>query len=171
MNAVAVFRQDLQWAHELLEMVMADVTPEQTRWLPPGIANPLGATYAHAVVAEDAVINGLLGGGTPLFASTWAGRSGVSEPQMVQTAEWSRNVKVDLPALREYAQAVYAASNNYLDSLIDEDLERTLNLSADGFGQKPVSWALTALVVSHLNNMAGKISVLKGIQGAKGYPF
>ncbi len=32
-------------------------------------------------------------------------------------------------------------------------------------------WVLNSLVVGHLNNMAGEISVLKGLQGSKGYPF
>jgi len=34
-----------------------------------------------------------------------------------------------------------------------------------------MAWALTALLVSHTNNMIGELSCLKGLQGAKGYPF
>lgn len=63
MDAISTLQDGLQWAHELLEMVMADVTPEQAHWQPPGIASPLGAIYAHAVLAEDAVINAMLKGG------------------------------------------------------------------------------------------------------------
>jgi hypothetical protein len=34
-----------------------------------------------------------------------------------------------------------------------------------------VAWVLSALVISHMNNMIGESAVLKGIQGAKGYPW
>ena len=171
MNAISVLQEGAQWAHEFLEMVTADVTPEQAHWCPPGIANPLGALYAHAVLAEDGVINGMLKGSAPLFASTWAGKTGVSDPQFQMTLEWAQGLKVDLPTFRQYAQAVYTATNDYLASLTDESLSRQIDLSNVGLGQKPLSWYLNALVISHLNNMIGEISCLKGLQGAKGYPF
>ena len=58
---------------------MTDVTPEQAHWIPPGVALPIGASYAHVVVGQDSVINGMLKGGAPLFASSWAGKTGLSE--------------------------------------------------------------------------------------------
>jgi hypothetical protein len=53
MDAITSHRQAFKWAAELLEMTMADVTAEQACWRPPGIANPLGATYAHALCDLD----------------------------------------------------------------------------------------------------------------------
>lgn len=171
MSAIAVLQEGTQWAHEFLEIVTADVTPEQAHWYPGGIANPLGAIYAHAVLAEDGVINGMFKGSAPLFASTWAGKTGISDPQFQMTLTWAQGLKVDLPTFRPYAQAVYTATNDYLASLTDESLCRQIDLSnAGGLGQKPLSWCLNALVISHLNNMIGEISCLKGLQGAKGYP-
>jgi hypothetical protein len=104
MKAISVLQEGTQWAHEFLEMVTADVTPEQAHWHPPGIANPLWAIYAHAVLAEDGVI-GMLKGSAPLFASTWAGKTGVSDPQFQMTLEWAQGLKVELPTFRQYAQA------------------------------------------------------------------
>jgi hypothetical protein len=43
--------------HQFLESTIADVTPEQAHWIPPGNAHPIGATYVHAIMAEDIVIN------------------------------------------------------------------------------------------------------------------
>ncbi len=171
MNAVEVIRQDIQWAHDLLELVMQDVTPEQSAWLPPGIANPLGAQYAHALLAEDAVVNQLLRGAQPLFESTWVNRTGVSIPQMEATPEWSRSVRVNLPEARTYAQAVYAATIEYLDALEDVDLDQVLDLTAQHLGHQTLGWSLVALVAGHIHNMAGEISCLKGLQGVSGYPF
>jgi hypothetical protein len=122
-------------------------------------------------LAQDAVINGMLKGGAPLFAGEWAGKCGVANPQHQITQEWAKELVVDLPTFKNYAQAVYAASNEYLASLASDDLSRELDLSNVGLGRRPLSWCINALVISHINNMAGEISCLKGLQGAKGYPF
>lgn len=171
MNGIDVHREAVGWASELLEMTVADVTGEQACWMPPGIANPLGATYAHAVCSVDVIVQSVLKGEAPLFATSWAGKTGVSQPQLASTYEWARSLQVDLPVLREYARAVYQNADAYLASLQEADLEQERDLSGAGLGVRTVSWVLTALLCSHLNNMAGEISVLKGLQGARGYPF
>lgn len=171
MNAIESHRVSLKWAAELLAMVTAEVTEEQAAWQPPGTANPLGAQYAHAVCGTDAIINMLLRGQAPLYDSTWAGRTGVSQPQMQATEEWARSVEVSVPALQEYARAVFADADAYIASLSEDDLVVKHDLSASGLGTQTVDWMLSALVTGHVNNMAGEISCLKGLQGAKGYPF
>lgn len=177
MDAIELLRLQLDFAHQVIEGTMADVTPEQAQWMPTGVATPLGASYAHVVTSEDLVINGMLKQAAPMLATTWAGRYGVSEPmplpgpEWVNYATWTRRVQVDVPALREYAQAVYANTSEYLSSLTPEDLDTPVDLSALGFGQANVGWMLSALVIGHINNIAGEISCLKGLQGAKGYPF
>jgi hypothetical protein len=171
MNAIATHRQALKAGFEILHMVVADLTPAQAHWQPPGIANPAGAQYAHAALSADAVAIGMLQGLSPLFIASWAGRTGVSQPQPQATLEWARTVQVDLPALHAYTAAVAAAVDAYIAGLSENDLERLVDLSAFGQGQRTVDWVLSAVVTGHLNNMAGEISVLKGLQGAKGYPF
>lgn len=171
MNGIESLIIGIHWAHGLLNMVTADLTAEQAAWVPPGIANPITAQYAHAVCAEDAVVQVLLRSEAPLYATEWAGRTGISDPQWSATFEWARAVTADLPALRDYAAAVAAATEAYLVSLNDADLDRELDLINVGLGRQTVGWALHALLIGHLNNMAGEISVLKGLQGAKGYPF
>ena len=166
-----VLQEALQWADQVVEGTMADVTPEQAHWIPPGNAHPVGASYIHAVVAQDTLVNAMIKGGAPLMASTWAGKTGCSAPQFANEAEWARSVKVDLPKFREYAQAVYAASAAYLASATDADLQSTRDLSQVGYGIRTVQWMLNAVVIGHMNNLAGEISALKGAQGAKGYPF
>lgn len=171
MNAVSYLRDDLAYSHELLELVMQDATLEQLHWHPPGKANPLGATYAHAVCSEDAIGHMLLMDKPPLYESDWEGKTGISRPQWGAEFEWGRALKVDLNTAREYAQAVYRASADHLASLSDEDLDRTVDMTEQGFGQKSVAWIFSSFLISHTHNMAGEASVLKGLQGAKGYPW
>ncbi len=150
---------------------MEGVTPQQAHWTPPGTANPIAATYVHAIASEDLAINMVLKAGSPLYASEWAEKTGISEVQPLTTAEWARRVRIDLPATRGYAQAVHAATDTYLATLTDEDLARVLDLTSFGLGQMTVGTVLNRMVLGHIDNMTGEISVLKGIQGAKGYPI
>lgn len=171
MDTISSYREGLRWAFELLEMVMVDVTPELAHATPPGIANPLAAIYAHAVVDLDIIPNYLFQGKPGLYQSTWEGNTGISDPQWQATYDWARSVQVDLPTAKAYAKAAYENVDAYLATLTDSDLDREIDLTDVELGVRTLSWCISALVISHLNNMVGEISVLKGIQGVKGYPF
>ncbi|MCI0710216.1 MAG: DinB family protein [Chloroflexi bacterium] len=171
MNAIELLGEQIQQAHQLLEATMEGVTNEEAKWLPPGTANPLGATYVHAVASEDAVIHMILQGQAPLYASSWANRTGVSDIQPLSSPEWARSVKVDIPILREYAQAVHHATDDYIETLMVEELARLVDMSNLGLGELSVGHILSRFVLGHIDNMCGEISCLKGLQGGKGYPF
>ena len=174
MKAASVLREQLQTSHELLDTTLADVTADQLHWSPPGVANPLGASYAHILMSEDIIINGLLRKQAPLAMGSWAGKLGVSEPHPAlgqDWNEWARKVKIDLAALKQYGQAVFAASDEYIASLGDADLEQKADLSGFGLGERTFAWVLANFAVSHVGEHCGEISCLKGLQGAKGYPF
>jgi hypothetical protein len=176
MDAIRLLREQLTEAHALLEAVMQDVTPEAAHWIPPGRANPVGATYAHVILFEDRTINGILLHRRPLYETTWSGKTGISDlmpsPEgWDEYAAWTRRMRVDLPALKEYARAVYANTDEYLASLSPEDLDRQLDLSGVGGGQVSLGYALSRNVVAHADNISGEISCLKGLQGLQGYPF
>ena len=171
-KTVALLRQQFKTGHSFLEGTMEGVTSEMAHWRPPGKAQPLGANYAHILISEDFLINGLLKGAAPLLASTWAGKVGVSTlpPQAPPWNDWANEVQVEFEALRGYGQAVYEATDNYLAALSDEDLDRSLDLSAIGFGQQALGWFLSVLIFN-VHTHTGEIACLKGLQGAQGYPF
>jgi hypothetical protein len=39
------------------------------------------------------------------------------------------------------------------------------------WGKQTVAYLLYAYIIAHTNNLAGELSALKGVRGAKGYPF
>lgn len=171
MNTIPLIREQLKTAHEWFEGTMADVTQEQADWQPPGTAHPIGSRYAHAVVAEDVMVNALIQGGAPLYATTWASKAGISDPQFSSTLEWARSVQVDLDAARRYAQAVYESTDAYLATLKDEELDRIIDLSEQGMGEWPLGAFLLTFVLGHIRDIMGEVSALKGFQGLQGYPF
>ena len=173
-------RERIRSAHWLLEETVSDVTKEMAHWLPSGKALPISAAYAHYVTGEDWMVHVLFRGGTPLFAGPWAGRTGLSEPQpgpgpgqdwAADFEKWSRRVRVDLPAFRAYARAVYEETDAYLAALPDLELARPLDLSAMGMGMQTVGFVLNNALVGHAYCHCGEISAVKGLQGKKGYPF
>jgi hypothetical protein len=173
MQANALLRQLFGDFHQLLEGTLAGVTPDQAQSVPPGTANPIGATYAHVVLWEDMGVHGLLQGRPPLSAGLWSGRTGLSDlPPLDRPGhweDWSRRVIVDLPALRGYAEAVYEATDGYLGTMPAADLEREIDLTAMGFGRPAAAWVIGSM----LQNVAlhcGEIAVLKGLRGVPGYP-
>ncbi len=66
MDAIELTRYSLGNALASLEQVAADITQEQADWIPPGIANPIGATYWHAVSGADEIVHKWIAGQEPL---------------------------------------------------------------------------------------------------------
>ena len=171
MDAIASLRETLASAHWLVEETMEGVTGEQAGWQPPGCAHPIGALYAHIVLREDGVLHELLQGKPPLAATEWAGKTGVSEtpPIAGDWTVWGRKVQIDLPRLRQYAQAVYGATDAYMAGLEPEDLGRQID-AFPGMGAQTLNWMLGQVAI-HVSSHIGEVSTIKGLQGLKGYPF
>lgn len=174
-----ILRQSLNDAHETLEGTMDGVTEDVAHFVPVGKAIPIGALYAHVIISEDQLIQTWLQK-KKLLQEKWENKPGISIPMPLPGADdwenvytqWVKDVRIDLPELKKYAQAVYAQSDAYLGSLTDTDvLDKTIDMSAMQLGQWPVARFIVRFVISHVDSICGEISALKGIQGLKGYPF
>ncbi len=173
--AVNLLVEQLTEAHKWIEATMEGVTNEVAAHMPPGKANPIAGTYAHLIMSEDFFVNTLLQGKKTLMETEFKDKTGASEVQPTEweTAypKWLKTVKVDVATLRTYAKAVYTANEKYLASLTDEDLAREIDMSMFGMGKRAVGSILGGMVIGHARDIMGEISVLKGIQNMKGYPF
>ena len=156
----------------MLEGTMQDVTSEQAHWIPGGKALAAGATYAHITLAEDFFLN-MTVGRQPLATTAFAGKMGLSEPHPTggDWEAWAQSVKIDLPTLREYAGAVFKSTEEYASSLKAEDLDREIDLTSSGLGKQTLGSFISLIAIVHPSSHCGEISCLKGLQGAKGYPF
>ena len=122
----------------------------------------------------DMGIHGLLGAGTPLIMGEWAGRTGLSEPPPMGPGTdlkgWSQSATIDWAALRDYGRACVEATDRYLGTLTDADLEAPLDLTNVGLGPTTTSFMVVALI-QNIPLHTGEISCLKGLAGSKGYPM
>ena len=162
----------LELAHQGLEGTVADVDDELANRQPSGRANSVGSCYMHVLLSEDAIVNQMLGGGSQLSETTWAGRTGADRPQAWDSEEalgkWYHSVRVDMEAAKRFAQEVYARSAQFVDSLDDAKLTSEVEL----FGMRvTVAVAVESFVTGHANNLAGEISAIKGTFGRKGYQY
>lgn len=174
MSALQLLKDGLKNARELFEGTVSDITPDQLHKDPGGKAFSIGATYAHLIFSEDVIVQGLLQGKPPLYETTFKGKTGASEPMPQMDADWSpnnekwsKNVKIDLEKLKAYGKAVFAETDEYVNSLKEEDLEKEIDLGS--WGKKTITSMILGFIIGHTNSLAGELSVLKGIQGAKGY--
>lgn len=167
----------LRIAHSVMEATMADVTDELANRPAIGRANSIGSAYAHAVLAEDGFVQAVMQGQPPLFATAWADRTGTDRPMPLpgvvegRLEDWYPSVVVDVPGCRAYAQAVYSASEEYLEAADDDVMNRPMEMSFAGVGTIPLATVFNVFVIGHMNNLAGEVSAVKGINGLKGYPF
>lgn len=173
--AVNILLELLTDGHKHLADTMEGVTDEVANFQPEGTANPIAGTYAHLVFSEDFFIHMLIQGKPPLMETEFKDNTGASE---IQPSEWEnaypkwlREVKLDLNQFDTYAKAVFKASAEYLESLTDEDLDKEIDMSAFGMEMRKLHSVLGGMVIGHTRDIMGEISVLKGIQGLKGYPF
>jgi len=162
----AMLRQQLQAMHNYLEAAIVDCTPGVlSKRLPGATINSAGAIYAHTILSEDGILNGLVRGSAPVYhAQGWAQKIGIDMPPGGLEPNW--DVSFDLGLFREYAAAVYRASDEYLASATGTELTRMVE---PGFiPPLPVSALVADVLVWHAATHQGEISALKGVQGVNG---
>jgi hypothetical protein len=166
MNGVQVIQTAFTGARQAYNGTVADVNAQVAQSVPPGAAHNVGALMLHVLNSEDGSINQMLQGKAPIWQSGgWEQK--VKAPFNMMMKPEGRGTKVDPALLQPYAQAVFAATDAYLKTLKDSDLDRVMDTP---IGRMPLG-AFLAATASHLANITGEISALKGVQGKKGYPF
>ncbi len=171
MNTLELLQFSLGNAFRILDQVAADVTQEQADWQPPGTALSIGALYWHIFSSTDSMVHQWCLDQAPLSQSAgWEEKvllSSVPEGEEDHAARM-RAARIDLPVMREYAQAVTAATQGWLASLAPEDLERKMETPV---GELNLGQLVATFFLWHIDAHCGEISALKGCQGARGYPF
>jgi hypothetical protein len=130
LNELADLRQQIRQNH-----VGLDTLTEP--WLGQPLS-PAVALYLHALCVEDITIQSILRRTAPVFTSVRPTKDG--------------------PSLREYARAVYAATDAYLAALPPDGLGRSLDLVSLGLGHHPVGWVIHRFLVVELARICTEIS-------------
>jgi hypothetical protein len=133
--------------------------------LPDSTLNSIGAIYAHTIFSEDGLLNGLIRGEKPVYYSGgWAEKVGVEMPKGGMDPDWAPSMDIGL--FREYAQAVYQATDTFLANATDDELNKVVDA---GFAPAMPTQSFVANILAwHVATHQGEISALKGVQGVDG---
>lgn len=170
MQAIDVLRGQLRQAHDVLEFAIEGFTHEQLHaTFPNSTLQAPGVIYLHAVTCEDFYLSENLNTGPLIYTSQgWAEKLGIDIGNGYLTPEWCATVRIDnLPLLREYAQAVYAASDAHLATLTPEDLDQLL----DFYGEMRLGDFIGRIMVWHISEHGGEVAAYKGLYGMQGLPY
>lgn len=167
MNGVQVLGASFQAAHNWYNGTVADVTPEQAKHVPSGVVHPIGELAAHILHTEDGFVSMLNGAPTIWESEGYGAKLGIAWV-FAQDHAVARALMTTPAELGEYGAKVFAKTDAYIASLSDSDLDREV----DVFGNKmTIGAAIGGLTLANTFAHVGEISALKGLTGAKGYPF
>lgn len=169
-DARTLLRNQFRVAHDVFTQVLDDLPTDMIEMAAPAEGNiaPVGAIIVHMLLGEDYFVQTMAKGGTPLSAELLP-RIGMPFPEdgtlQASTAPY---VARHLPEFRQYAKDVFAATDEALASMSEEELSREI----DGFtGRTTVINFLGELGLNHLIGHTSEIAALKGVRGLKGLPF
>jgi hypothetical protein len=163
-------------------MLCEGLSEEQLHWQPE--TNPNHITFAlwHAYRSEDEIIHGVLAHRPSLFTREgWASRLPVDEPGEPPfgtglTREQIARVRLPLPEILAYAEAVGKAIQDYADGLSDEEGREMIPLPfftavypmLDSVSRAEV---LSFFCIGHTAEHLGEVQYIKGLLGMKGAPL
>ncbi len=166
MDARTTLQQQMQTLHTIMEAAIGDCPSETVaRKLPESTVNCIGAIYAHTIFGEDGMVNGLIRGGAPVYyARGWAEKVGMEMPKGGLEPDWEPSFDIGL--FRDYAKAVYQATDDFLANASDADFAKIVDA---GFAPPmPVQSFVANVLAWHVATHQGEISALKGVQGLNG---
>ena len=164
-SATDFIRNGLAFAHRAL----ADArngTDEQLHFVPPSGSHSIAWCLWHTARVEDLIINMRSQGKAPIWNEEWAKRTGLPfegfGTNMSDDDAQAIHIK-DMAAFAEYQEAVWAATDKFLDTATEADLNR--ELPTQGGGTETVAEGIQLHMLGHFNGHRGEINLLRGMQG------
>tara|TARA_Y100000588_G_scaffold245155_1_gene259431 strand:+ start:2679 stop:3194 length:516 start_codon:yes stop_codon:yes gene_type:complete len=166
-----LLRSQYAFAQDNLEAAIARCPAELlTKTIGGTLTNSIGSTYVHTVVTQDLMLVGGLMGRQPVYHESEIGKKvGFELPESpVITQDYTTNLTFEVEPLREYAGAVRAAVDGYLEAASEEELQAEVP-----FGPKLQTklWMFGTLGVWHIASHQGEIAALMGLEGLQGQMF
>ena len=164
-TTVAFIRRGLAFAHRALEDA-CNGTDEQLHFVPPDGSHSIAWCLWHTSRIEDLIINARARSAPEVWNQEWAQRTGLpfEGTGNGQPDDEARAVRItDMPAFREYQEAVWAATEAFLSTATDEDLEKMVPTRAGG--TESIGEGISLHLLGHFNGHRGEINLLRGMQG------
>ena len=173
MGTLDFLRTSTKKMHNDFRDAIKDLKEEQLHFRPLGKGNHIAFALWHLVRTEDSVINFFLQKKPPVWNTEgWDKKFGM-DPRAQgtgMTAEQAAAVRIQsLPDFSKYMENVFKASEAYLATLKEADLDRVEEFQFLGkmsFGQ-----VIGGVVLNHGSQHLAEVWYVKGLQGLKGSPI
>ena len=165
MDTVDYIKNSLGFAHRALTDA-CNGTDEQLHFVPQGGSHSIAWCLWHTSRIEDAIINGRARQAPLIWTEQWAERIGLpfdGTGNGMSDEEASEVHIKDMDAFRAYQSAVFQQTEQYLDSIADEDLQRETTTRTGAI--ETVGQAISLHMIGHFNGHRGEINLLRGMQG------
>ncbi len=163
-STVAFIERGLAFAHAALRDAR-NGTDEQLHFVPPSGSHSIAWCLWHTARIEDLIINARVKGGTVLWDATWAERIGLPFEGFgagMSDADAQQIHIRDMEAFGAYQEAVWAATDAFLEGADDAALDREVPSRT---GSETVGEAILLHMIGHFNGHRGEINTLRGMQG------
>jgi hypothetical protein len=168
--ALDFIRDSIHQQHEAWDKAVSDLTQEQMHFRPNGQGNHIGFIAWHYVRTEDNLVQFVFQQRKP---TVWLAGGYDQAFGLPRTAQGTgmppeEAAQMRLPAAEQwmtYQQAVWQATDAWLDSVAEADLLRTVRIMP--FGEIPVLTAVRIPIVNHGFLHLGQVGLLRKLQGLK----
>lgn len=172
MGSLEYFRSAVKDMHKNYSDALEGLTDDQFHFRPLDSGNHIAFILWHYVRTEDSVLNFLLQNKKPVWnAEEWDKKLGL-DPRAQGTgmsSEEAAAVRIkDIGHFKDYMANAFKATEDYLETIKEEDLEQVHDLRA--LGSRSLYQVIGGIVIQHGASHLGEIYYLKGLQGLKGSP-
>jgi len=173
MSTLAFILKNVEGLHRAWREALADLTPEQAHWQPPGLANSIAFTLWHFTRTEDNIVRFVLQRRPTIWMEGgWDRRFGL-DPKAQGTGfshEEAAGIRLSpWEEFRTYTEQVFGEVEAYIPTLREEDLSRTLTVRP--LGERSVQDLLGTVILTHGYTHLGEVWALRGLMGLKGSSF
>jgi hypothetical protein len=161
-------RDSLRQQHEAWDKAIADLTPEQMHYRPNERGNHIAFIAWHYVRTEDNIVQFVLQNRKPTVWIEGGFDQRFGLPRTAQgtgmPAEEAARLRIPaLDAWMTYQQAVWRATDRWLEAATEADLQRQVKIVP--FGEIPVLTALRIPILNHGFMHLGQVQHLRTLQG------
>ena len=165
-SAVGFIRDSFAFIHDSYRDARTGQSLEQLHFAPEGESHSVAWCLWHAARVEDLMLQSIIRKQPQVWQQQdWAARTGLPAEGFGtgQSTDEAQAVQItDLDAFAEYAEAVYSATDAFLDSIADDELDREVQL---GQRTESVGENIRLHLITHLNGHRGEINLIRGMQG------
>ena len=165
MDGTAYLKTGLKKMHDNILQSVKDLSDEQLHFNPMHKGNSIAFLFWHFVRTEDLIINMMVLKQKPIWNTQgWDVKLNM-DPRSQGTGmsdEDARKIRIThMPDFLTYTEAVFTATQDYLDGLTEDDLEKRLDTP---MGKMKLFDIIGAMNIEHGIGHIAEIEYIKGLQ-------